>query len=342
MGSTQPDPLSDVLRTVRLTGCLFFLWHVSWPYVMPVPSGKVFAPIVLPRAQQIISYHIVTHGSCWAALIGEAPVRLQAGDILLIPHGDPYVMSSSAQMRAAARVDMEPSLQFFRQMAAGELPFVVEEGGGGTSSTRVICGFLGCDVRPFNPLLAALPRLVHVHAPSEPARDRLQSLVDYTLAEARQPRPGGQCVLVRLSELMFVEVVRRWLAQGEASAGVGPAPSDWLAGLRDPMVGRALTQLHRRPADAWTLETLAAEVGVSRSRLAESFTRFVGQPPMQYLTQWRLQLAARMLADGPKKVAAVARDVGYQSEASFSRAFKRFVGTSPAQWRRDSASRSSA
>ena len=343
MGSTtQPDPLSDVLRTVRLTGSLFFLWHVSWPYVTPVPSGKVFAPIVLPRAQQIISYHIVTHGSCWGALIGEAPVRLQAGDILLIPRGDAYVMSSSAQMCAAARIEMGPSLQFFRQMAAGELPFVVEEGGGGTTSTRVICGFLGSDVRPFNPLLAALPRLVHVRAPSDPARDRLQSLIDYTLAEARQPRPGGQCVLVRLSELMFVEVVRRWLAQGEASAGVGPAPSDWLAGLRDPMVGRALMELHRRPADAWTLETLAAEVGVSRSRLAESFTRFVGQPPMQYLTQWRLQLAARMLADGPKKVAAVARDVGYQSEASFSRAFKRFVGTSPAQWRRDSASRSSA
>jgi AraC-like DNA-binding protein len=149
-------------------------------------------------------------------------------------------------------------------------------------------------------------------------------------------------VLVRLSELMFVEVVRRWLAHAETSSGAGSTPSDWLAGLRDPMVGRALMALHLRPADAWTLETLAAEVGVSRSRLAESFTRFVGQPPMQYLTQWRLQLAARMLADGAKKVSAVARDVGYQSEASFSRAFKRFVGTSPAQWRRDSALRSSA
>jgi AraC-like DNA-binding protein len=337
----QPDPLSDVLRTVRLTGSLFFLWHVSWPYVTPVPSGKLFAPIVLPGAQQIISYHIVTHGSCWGALIGEAPVRLEAGDILLIPHGDAYVISSAAQTCAAAP-DMEPSMQFFRHMARGELPFVVEEGGGGKASTRLICGFLGSDVRPFNPLLGTLPRLVHVRAPADPARDRLQTLVDYTLAEARQLRPGGQCVLVRLSELMFVEVVRRWLAQGEANAGAGPAASDWLAGLRDPVVGRALMQLHRRPAYAWTLERLAAEVGVSRSRLAEAFTRFVGQPPMQYLTQWRLQLAARMLTDGPKKVSAVARDVGYQSEASFSRAFKRFVGASPAQWRRDSAVRLSA
>ena len=334
-GTSEPDPLSDVLRTVRLTGALFFLWHVSWPYVTPVPSGRAFAPIVLPAAQQIISYHILTHGSCWGALIGEAPMRLEAGDILLIPHGDAYVMSSSAQACMATRFEMEPSLQFFRTMAAGELPFVVEEGGGGTTSTHVICGFLGCDVRPFNPVLAALPRLVHLRAPADSPHDRLQWLVDYTLAEARQPRPGGQCMLIRLSELMFVEVVRRWLAQGEASTGAGPARCGWLAGLRDPMVGRALMQLHRRPADAWTLETLAGEVGVSRSRLAESFTRFVGQPPMQYLTRWRLQLAARMLADGSAKVAAVARDVGYQSEASFSRAFKRFVGVAPAQWRRD-------
>ena len=230
---------------------------------------------------------------------------------------------------------MEPSLQFFRQMAAGELPFVVEEGGGETTSTHVICGFLGSDVRPFNPVLAALPRLVHLRAPADPAHDRLQSLIDYTLAEARHPRPGGQCVLVRVSELMFVEVVRRWLTQGEASTEASPARADWLAGLREPLVGRALMQLHRRPADAWTLETLAGEVGVSRSRLAESFTRFVGQPPMQYLAQWRLQFAARMLADSSAKVATVARDVGYESEASFSRAFKRFVGVSPAQWRRD-------
>jgi AraC-like DNA-binding protein len=336
-GATQPDPLSDVLRTVRLTGALFFLWHVSSPYATPVPSGRAFAPIVLPGAQQIISYHIVTQGSCWGALIGEAPLRLETGDILLIPHGDAYVIASSAQRCAAAQFEMGPSLQFFRQMAAGELPFVVEDGGGGATSTRLICGFLGCDVRPFNPVLAALPRLVHLRAPADPARDCLESLVDYALAEARQPRPGGQCVVVRLSELMFVEVVRRWLSEGEANSTAGTARSHWLAGVRDPLVGRALMQLHRRPAAAWTLETLAGEVGASRSRLAESFARFVGQPPMQYLAQWRLQLAARMLADSSAKIAAVARDVGYQSEASFSRAFKRFVGTSPAQWRRDAS-----
>jgi hypothetical protein len=182
-------------------------------------------------------------------LIGQAPLALEAGDILLIPRGDAYVIASSARKCAAARFDMEPSFRFFRQMAAGELPFVVAEGGGAATSARLICGFLGCDVRPFNPVLAALPRLVRLRAPADPARDRLQSLVDYTLAEARQPRPGGQSVLVRLSELLFVEVVRRWLADIEPRAAPGRTRADWLAGLRDPVVGRALVQLHRRPAD---------------------------------------------------------------------------------------------
>jgi AraC-like DNA-binding protein len=290
---------------------------------------------VLPGAQQIISYHIVTQGSCRGALVGESPVRLDVGDTLLLPHGDAYVISNSEQACMASLLEMESSLHFFRQMRAGELPFVVEEGGGSATATHLICGFLGCDMRPFNPALAALPRLVHLRAPADPVRDRLQALIDYALAEARQPRPGSRCVLVRLSELMFVELVRRWLAEREATTDASCTHADWLAGLRDPLVGRALMRLHQEPAAAWTLESLASEVGASRSRLAESFSRFVGQPPIQYLTQWRLQLAARMLANGSAKVAAVARDVGYESEASFSRAFRRLVGISPAQWRRN-------
>lgn len=326
-----PDPLSDALRNVRLTGALFFLWDVSWPYVTPVPDGHAFAPIILPGAQQIISYHIITQGSCCAGLIGGRPMPLEAGDILLVPHGDAYAMSSSAQLCADVRIEMESALEFFRRMAAGELPFVVTEGGGGAVSTKVVCGFLGCDVRPFNPVLAALPRLVRVRPPADSGRDRLQPLIEHALAEARAPRPGSSCVLLRLSELMFVEVVRRCLTQIPAG-GTG-----WLAGLRDPVAGRALMLLHRRPAEHWTLETLAAEVGVSRSRLAECFTRFLGQPPMQYLARWRIQVGAGMLAGGMAKVAAVARDVGYDSEAAFSRAFKRMVGLSPSEWRRQAA-----
>jgi AraC-like DNA-binding protein len=324
-----PDPLSDVLRTLRLTGAVFFLWDVSAPFATPVPAGRAIAPIVLPGAQQIVSYHIVTEGVCWGGLVGELPVRLTAGDILLIPHGDAYVIASSAQLCAEAKADVEHGLVFFRQMAAGELPFIVVEGGGGDISAHLVCGFLGCDVRPFNPALLALPALVHLRPPADPSQERLPSLIEYTLAEAHQPRAGGLSVFLRLAELMFVEAVRRCLTEDAAPQ------SGWLAGLRDPVVGRALRLLHRRPTAAWTLETLADEAGVSRSRLAESFTRFVGSPPMLYLTQWRLQMAARMLADGSAKVGAVAREVGYESEAAFSRAFKRFAGVPPAQWRRE-------
>ena len=323
----EPDLLSDVLRTVRLSGALFFLWDASWPFRMPVPNGRTFAPIVLPGAQQVVSYHIVTHGTCWGSVGGEAPQDLRAGDILLIPHGDAYTMSNAAEACNDTGFAPEPALDFYRRMAAGELPFVIAEGGGGPKITRVVCGFLGCDMRPFNPMLAALPRLVRVRAPADVANDRLQSLIEYAVAEARQPGPGTRSVLVRLSELLFVEVVRRYLAE------VPPAKSGWLTGLRDPIVGRALMLLHRKPAEPWTLETLAAAVGISRSRLAECFTQSVGQPPIQYLAHWRIQLAARMLADGGSKVAAVGHNVGYTSEAAFSRAFKRFVGVSPAQWR---------
>jgi AraC-like DNA-binding protein len=331
--ASEHDPLSDVLRTVRLTGAMFFLWDVSWPFVMPVPNGRAFAPIILPGAQQIISYHIITEGSCWGGMRGEAPLDLRTGDILLIPHGDAYAMSSSARTCVPADVPLAPALDFYRRMAAGELPFVVVDGGGGPTTTRVVCGFLGCDVRPFNPMLAALPPIVRVRPAAEPTENRLRALVEYAVAEARAPKPGSQSVLVRLSELLFVEVVRRCLAALPA------AETGWLAGLRDPVVGRALMLLHRNPAYAWTLETLAAEVGISRSRLAESFTRLVGQPPIQYLAQWRIQLATRMLADGTAKVASVARDVGYESEAAFSRAFKRLVGSPPARWRDETAAR---
>jgi hypothetical protein len=216
-----------------------------------VPGGRAIAPIILPGAQQIVSYHIVTQGACWGGLVGGPPVRLAAGDVLLIPRGDAYVIASSAQLCAEAGVEIQPALGFFRQMAAGELPFVVAEGGGGDISTHLVCGFLGCDMRPFNPVLAALPPLVRLRPPADPTQDRLQSLIEYTLAEAQHPRAGGLCVLLRLAELMFVEAVRRCLTE------VTAAQSGWLAGLRDPVVGRALRLLHRRPTAAWTLETLA-------------------------------------------------------------------------------------
>jgi AraC-like DNA-binding protein len=322
------DVLSDVLRTVRLTGALFFPMTTSSPWVDEVPAVRSFAPLLLPRAQHVVSYHVVRRGACWAGLVDGPPLRLEAGDILVIPHGDSYFMSSAPDLRSSD-ASADAVLGFFREMTMASAPRVVVEGGGGPERADVVCGFLGCDVRPFNPVLASLPRLVHLRRTSavkDP--DRLTQLMDFALAESRDGTPGAKCVLLHVSEILFVEVVRRYL-ETLTSGHTG-----WLAGLRDPLVGQALARLHDRPAESWTLERLAREVGASRSALADRFTHLVGQPPMRYLTCWRLQLAAGMLADGAAKVSAVAREVGYESEAAFSRAFKKSAGASPAAWRR--------
>lgn len=325
------DPLSDVLRTVKLTGALFFMVEASTPWGYEVPQAGAFSPIILPRAQHVISYHVITQGTGWIIGPAEAPRRFAAGDILVLPHEDSYAMQSAPDMRH--ELSPEEVLGFFRAMATGALPPVVREGGGGPGRAQFVCGFLGCDARPFNPLLETLPRLVHVRRPAGMGRDLLDRLIDLTLTEAWTERPGGECLRLRLSELMFVEVVRRHLetlSEGE---------SGWLAGLRDLGVGRVLTLLHGRPAHPWTLAELAHEAGMSRSALAQRFAALVGLPPMRYLTRWRIQLAARLLADGAAKVAAAGRDVGYESEAAFSRSFKKITGISPAAWRGRGAAR---
>ena len=319
------DTLSDVLEAVRLTGALFFVVDASTPWVAAAPSTSALAPAILPRVQHVVSYHVITRGSCWCEIEGQPPVPLASGDVIIIPHGDAYSLSSEAGLRPP--ISVEEGLAWFRQMAAGQMSFVVTEGGGGEERIGVFCGFLGCDALPFNPALTALPRLVHLRAGNRGA-DRLGSLIELAAAESREPRAGGRSVLLRIGELMFVEVVRRYLSSVPAEEG------GWLAGLRDPLVGRALAVLHESPAEPWTLEALARSVGTSRSVLTERFTSMVGRPPMQYLAAWRIQLAARRLLDGATKVSAVARDVGYESEAAFSRAFKRLTGAAPATWRR--------
>jgi len=318
------DPLSEVLRTVKLTGALFFLVDATSPWGVEVPHASSFGPLILPRAQHVVSYHIVLQGTGYAQLPGTPPARFAEGDIIVFPHGDPYAMVG--QLGGPLEFTAETSLHFFREMAAGRLPFVVKEGGGG-GRARFVCGFLGCDARPFNPLLENLPRLLHVKRPVGDRDDLLDRLIDLTLAEAQKNRAGGECIRLRLSELIFVEVARRYLAT------LGANQTGWLSGLRDPSIGHALALLHERPAYAWTLKELAGQTGVSRSVLADRFVQLVGYPPMQYLTRWRIQLAARLLSDGARKVAAVGREVGYDSEAAFSRTFKRIAGVSPAAWR---------
>lgn len=319
------DPLSEVLRTVKLTGALFFLVDATSPWGVEVPEARAFASMILPRAQHVVSYHIILQGSGYASVGGAAPVRFAAGDIIVFPHGDPYSMLSRPGQ--TPEITPETSLDFFRDMAAGKLPFVIQEGGGGPEHAQFVCGFLGCDVLPFNPLLGMLPKLLHITRPAGARNDLLDRLVDLTLAEAQARAPGGESIRLGLSELIFIEVIRRHLATRRTDE------AGWLAGLRDPLIARVLTLLHARPADDWTLDALSARAGVSRSVLADRFTQLVGYPPIQYLTRWRMQLAARQLVDSSKKIAAIGRDLGYESESAFSRTFKRIAGVPPAAWR---------
>jgi AraC-like DNA-binding protein len=318
------DTLSDVLEAVRLTGALFFLVDARTPWVAEAPASPHLVPVILPRAQHIVSYHVVSEGVCWCESPGHAPLRLETGDVLVVPHGHAYQLASACGLRTGWSLD--DALAWFRAMADGQLPFVVTEGGSGSERLRLVCGFLGCDALPFNPVLTTLPALLRVQLDRD-CRQRLTALLESALAESDAGRAGSRSVLLRIAELVFVEVLRSHLT---AAPEAGPS---WLAGLRDPIVGRALARLHAEPARTWTLPELAREVGASRSVLAERFAAFVGHPPMMYLTHWRMQLAAGRLASGTAPVNAVASEVGYVSEAAFCRAFKKVTGMTPASWR---------
>lgn len=320
------DVLSDVLEVVRLNAALFFLVDASTPWIADAPAGALLGPAILPRVQHIVSYHVVTGGQCWCLMAGSEPVLLETGDVVVVPHGDAYLLASDPQITSGVGTD--DTLAWFRQMASTRLPVVVEEGGGQMPRLRLACGFLGCDALPFNPVLATLPRLFHVRRSDLGDSERLKPLVDMAVAESRAKQAGSRSMLLRVGELLFLEVVRCYLATLSIS------DRGWLAGLRDPLVGRALAHLHQKPAFPWTIDALAREVATSRSVLADRFTHLVGHPPMQYLTRWRMQIAAGLLADGVLKVSAVAARVGYESEAAFSRAFKKYAGASPAAWRR--------
>jgi AraC-like DNA-binding protein len=318
-GST--DVLSDVLRSVCLTAAVFFDFELSSPWVAEAPPAHEIAGTVMPGAQRVIEYHLVARGSGFGNVVGEPPIRLEAGDLILFPQGDAHVLSSAPGLRAA------PDKKLFSQARAAR-PLVSEVGGGGPDRARLVCGFLGCDERPFNPLVQALPRTIHLSgAGNEAASGWLATLLGIAVRESGSNRAGRDNILARMSELLFVEAVRRYIETLPA------AETGWLAGLRDPVVGQGLAALHAEPASPWTVESLARRVGVSRSVLADRFTGMVGQPPMQYLALWRMQLASRLLLGG-QSVAAAAGVVGYESEAAFSRAFKKILGETPTTWRR--------
>jgi AraC-like DNA-binding protein len=326
------DTLSDVLGSVRLRGAVFYVVSFGQHWVAETPGSRELAEALMPGCEHVLAYHLMLRGAGWAALQGQPPARLAAGDIVMFPRGDHHTISSAPGMHAmpddnAWRFETR---HYPKPIAVAYHQGVLRPGAPSAvdgSSNVVVCGFVGCDLRPFNPLIDALPRLLHLGAGG--VGGWVAPMLGQAVAESRQRRPGSAAVLERVSEMVFVDAARRYLESLPEGGGSG-----WLAALRDRHVGRAIGLMHAHPAAPWTLDDLGHRVGLSRSALHERFVELVGQPPMQYLAQWRMQRGAVLLRESQQTVAEVALEVGYDSQAAFARAFKRAVGQPPAAWRR--------
>jgi AraC-like DNA-binding protein len=323
------DALSELLSAVRLTGAIFLTNELrsNWSY-LTAPARKI-ADVLMPEADHVMPFHLVTEGTCYARLLDGEPVAVGAGDLVLFPGGDSHVLATASEAALRLKpIDLtgEGLLEILKRGEVAE----VKRGRIG-ETTRIVCGFLACDRRLAEPILRSLPRLLKVSMRDEGTAAWVQSSIKISVAESASSRPGRAVVLARLAEVLFAEAIRRHLEE------LPPGGTGWVAALRDRHVGRALAFLHEQPANPWTVEDLARKVGLSRSALGERFNALIGAPPMQYLTRWRMLLAARRLDDSDTPIIRVAAEVGYESEAAFSRAFKRELGAPPATWRRRTA-----
>jgi AraC-like DNA-binding protein len=320
------DALSDVLKSVRLEGAVYLNAEFTAPWCIRGECSVASVRERLAGAEHVVFFHFLTEGGCKVRLIdGMEVLDVAAGDLILIPQDDKHLLGSDlhlAPMQADSLVDAD---------AAADGDLIQMRHGGGGAATRFVCGYLACSRSVCRPLLDALPRMLRIPIGDGPAAALLRELLRVGVRESSALRPGAESMLAKLSELMFVEAMRRYVER------LPPQGKGWLAGVRDAQIGRALALLHGEPGKAWTVDELAREVALSRSALAERFAALVGEPPMQYLMRWRLALAAQTLRSGGDAIARVAERSGYESEAAFNRAFKREFGTPPAAWRRERA-----
>jgi AraC-like DNA-binding protein len=316
------DALSNVLRAARLNGAVFLnaSFNAPWCIVSKI-TGSLCAPYLGPR-EHIIPFHFVVEGELGIAAEGGERMTLKAGDIVLLPRNDEHLMGSDLGLKPVRGDDLIES-------KSGALS-VIRHGGDG-APTRMICGYLGYDGAYGNPIAAALPPLMKLTVEDTGAGEWIRSSFRYAAAEVANGRPGSETVLAKLSELLFVEAVRRYVED------LPENQSGWLAGLRDPAVARALALMHGDMARPWNVEELGRAAGLSRSALAERFSRIIGMSPMQYLANWRMQMAAQRLKHTSASLAEIAADIGYESDAAFSRAFKKSFGDAPGTWRRAGA-----
>jgi AraC-like DNA-binding protein len=318
------DALSDVLKSVRLEGAVYINAEFTAPWCIQSKFGLASVRARLAEADHVVFFHFLTEGDCKVRVAGSKEVlEVAAGDLVVFAQGDSHMMGSDLQLAPVESASlMDPH-------AATDGDFIQMRHGGGGAATRFVCGYIACSRSVCRPLLEALPRVLRIPIGDGPAAAMLRELLRVGVRESSASRPGAESMLAKLSELMFVEAMRRY------AESLPPQGKGWLAGVRDAQIGRALALLHAEPRKAWTVDDLAREVALSRSALAERFSALVGEPPMQYLMRWRLALAAQALRSGGDAVARVAESSGYESEAAFNRAFKREFGMPPAAWRRE-------
>lgn len=314
------DVLSEVLKAVKLDGAVYFNGEFSSPWCSREPDACTVASYLPARPKHVIIFHLVTQGQGYVRVgDGGRAVPLEAGNIVILPHGDSHIMGNGPPMTP---IDSRQTLR----KILGEGRMLYRHGGGG-EITKLVCGYLTCDPQLSHIFLAGLPTIVKVNIRDSSSGQWIEDTFRYSVDRAEASTPGTAAVVAKLSEVLFVETLRRYIAQ------LPESQTGWLAGVRDPVVGKALALLHKQPSHPWTIASLANEVGLSRSVLAERFRHYLSDTPMGYLTRWRLQLAAQVLGSTSKSVAEVASDVGYESEPSFNRAFKREFGVPPARYR---------
>jgi AraC-like DNA-binding protein len=316
------DALSEILAAVKLSGAIFFTAEFSAPWGFSATASDMTAAAIVPGAKHLVLYHLVLEGGAFIELTDGEVVELAPGDIVIFPHGDAHHMSSGKDARRPF-----PNYGIKDKIKSGDL-CPLRAGGGGPRS-RFVCGYMTCDPYLSRPVLTGLPPVFKVNIRTDRSGQWLENSILHLVEEAVSGRAGSDAMLAKLSEALFVDTLRRYIA------GLPQQQTGWLAGTRDAVVGKSLRLLHSRVSHPWTIAGLADEVGISRSALVERFTRYLSEPPMTYLTRWRLQLAARALERTSRGVAEIAADVGYESEAAFNRAFKREFGLPPGRYRRD-------
>ncbi|HJT86557.1 MAG TPA: AraC family transcriptional regulator [Bryobacteraceae bacterium] len=319
------DALSEVLKAVKLRGALFFNAEFSAPWCVAASPSSQVAPLLCPGAGHVIIYHYLTDGRAFAQLPDGSRRDLGPGDVVIFPHGDAHSLGNGAGKPVDA-------LKVFAKNWGNGLK--AARYGGGGELTKFVCGYMACDPGLSEIVLAALPSIFVVNIANDSAGQWLANSIQFSVREAGGPGTGSDVVLAKLSEVLFVETLRRFIQD------LPDEQKGWLAGARDPVIGEALALLHKNPGHDWTVANLAHQVGVSRTRFAERFRHFLGEPPMAYLARWRLKLAAEMLLSSDANVGEIAAGVGYASEAAFHRMFRREFGCPPAQFRRSRNGRS--